>query len=167
MNRAKKVKYLLFTTFIFALVFSSFGARGDEDDDIRFEIDIKDAYYMDFDNSGAENDVVVDFIVELKLYDDFLDDDEDNLYKYYYYFVSITVDLEVELELPSGLTYTYTLQMQISERKTEAKLVYLNHATELGWYETSIKGAITLWGIDAYGCVYLIHLVEMMMISPA
>ena len=45
--------------------------------------------------------------------------------------------------------------MKIIEEKTDAMLVYFNHATESGWYKTSIRGTIIAWGITAYDrCIF-------------
>lgn len=142
MNYSKKVKYLFGTIFLFVLTVSSVGVMA-EDVDAELDIDIEEAYYMDFDNSGVENDVIVEFEVELEIDDDFSDS------------ATIILALEVELILPSGLTYVYKLKMKIIEEETDAMLVYFNHATESGWYITAIRGTIVAFGITAYDrCVF-------------
>ncbi len=140
MNNSKKLKYLFGTIFLFVLTVSSAGVMA-SDVDAELDIDIEKAYYMDFDNSGLENDVIVEFEVEFE--DDFSDS------------ATIILSLEVELTLPSGLTYVYKLKMKLIDEETDAMLVYFNHATESGWYTTSIRGTIVAWGITAYDrCVF-------------
>ncbi len=143
MNNNKKIKYLFGTVFLFALTISSVGVLAG-DVDAELDIHIVKAYYMDFDNSGLENDIVVEFEVELYFdNDDFPDT------------ATLILDLEVELTLPSGLAYVYKLKMKITKEETEAMLVYFNHATGSGWYKTSIRGSISAWGITAYDrCVF-------------
>ncbi len=144
MDRGKKQKYLLVTVFLLVLILSSLGVKG-EKDEVGFTIEIDTAYYMDFDSSGVENDVVVEFEVDLEINDD----------KYNLYIATITIDLEVELTLRSGLTYVYKLKMKVTDDEIEAMLVYFNHATENGWYTTSIKGTINALGITAFDtCVF-------------
>lgn len=142
MNYSKKLKYLFGTIFLFVLTVSSVGVMAC-DADAELDINIEKAYYMDFDNSGVENDVIVEFEVELEIDDDLSDS------------ATIILFLEVELTLPSGLTYVYKLKMKIIDEETDAMLVYFNHATESGWYITSIRGTIVSLGITAYDrCVF-------------
>ena len=153
MNRGKKVKFLLITVFILALTVSSLGVKAgdddDDDDDVYFAIAITDAYYMDFEDLGVENDVVVDFIVKLYLDDDIYED-----YKLSKY-TEFTINLDVELELPSSQKYKYNLLMKVTDGRTYAKLVFFNHATESGWYETSIQGYISVLKVKAYDwCIF-------------
>jgi len=143
MNNSKKIKCFIATSFLFVLTISSVGVIAKEVD-AELDIKITEAYYTDFDKSGVKNDIVVEFKVELDVDDELIPDT-----------ATIILSLEVELTLPSGLTYVYKLKMKIIEEETDAMLVYFNHATESGWYITSIRGTIVVLGITAYDrCVF-------------
>ena len=144
MNVGKKARFLLVAVVLTTIIVSSVVVA---DDEIRFFIKITDAYYCDFDMDGIEDDVVVEFIVGM------YSEDED--YPRYDMDKWFRINLEVELELPSGLSYKYELVMEAKNSFAKAKLVYFNHATESGWYYTSIHAEIIKWGLsDSDQCIF-------------
>lgn len=99
---------------------------GSEEDPMVYSLEVKiiDAWYEDADGDGKENDVIVmlEFDVE---------DEQDNKIKY-----------DIELELPSGLLYTYSVVIESPTSYFVTRNVFWNHATENGWYTTSVTAYI-------------------------
>ena len=115
---------------------------------------ILDAYYTnaDSENSTLENDIVIEFLQEIKIlpqitfdndyYSDTDRDDNNDNYRYFY-MLKLNLILDILLELPSGLNFSYTLFMpvfvSIGVNKIYATLFMFNHAIETGWYYISIE----------------------------
>ncbi|MGY5854175.1 MAG: hypothetical protein RTU92_11450 [Candidatus Thorarchaeota archaeon] len=120
----KQVKLFIFAVvFISILAFLPTNVSADDDDDKYYgylDINIVDAYYCDYDDDGYENDIVVNFKVDIK------SSEWDGVIKYYTW-----------LELPSGITYSYIFY-QKCEDKTTITMIWHNYATEGGWYTFSV-----------------------------
>lgn len=99
---------------------------GSETDPMIFslEVTVKDAWYEDLEGDGKENDVII--LLEFDIIDD-----RDNKIRY-----------NIELVLPSGVTFTYSVVLQSGTSNFVTKNVFWNHATESGWYTTSVTAYI-------------------------
>ncbi|MFW9852817.1 MAG: hypothetical protein ACFFDS_07740 [Candidatus Thorarchaeota archaeon] len=96
-------------------------------------ITIADAYYTDYgrSTSDAENDIVVDFNVEL----------EKELNINSHAKVPNQLKLRCYLFLPSGQKYIYGFNLVTKDSFLSLRLVFYNHATESGWYTVEIHGS--------------------------
>jgi hypothetical protein len=97
------------------------------------KIIITDAYYTDYGRSTTdiENDIIVDFIVELKK-----DLNINTNAK-----VPNQLKLKCYLFLPSGQKYIYGFSFVTRDNYLNLRLIFYNHATESGWYTVEIHGS--------------------------
>jgi hypothetical protein len=101
-------------------------------DNPRITITITDAYYTDCGRSvsNSENDIIVDFNVEL-IKDIAIDSNAK---------VPNQLKLKCHLYLPSGQKYIYGFNLVTKESFLSLRLIFYNHATEPGWYIIEILG---------------------------
>jgi hypothetical protein len=128
--RAKK--FLLITLILYASFFASgniLTASGTviaDQDESSVNITILNAYYADLDQGGIENDIFVEFTLNLTLQED------DGYFLFYF-----------TLVLPSGTEYYYRTSFSVSQSTNYYGVLYFyNYATEAGWYEIKSLGVL-------------------------
>lgn len=119
------------------------GATVIEDNDVVVIISIQNAYYYAAHEDGIENDIAVDFTLDIHR-----TTQRKNL---------VHFDLWVQLTLPSGLSYLYLFKVTSSAHVYAQPTAYFdNHATESGWYCVELTGVlakgncITCIGTESY-----------------
>ncbi len=115
---------VVFVSFIAFMPADTLAAYYDFRDRDALVVIIDEAYYADYDSDGNQDDVVTVFRIMIN---DIDGNNGQNL-----------VIVSCVLELTSGVEYHFAF-----EEKTkvgfEATLVWYNTATELGWYDFSVK----------------------------
>lgn len=105
------------------------GATTIENESVVITIAIQNAYYFDADGDGKENDVAVDFLLDIH---------RKNGKKNTVHF-----DLYAELILPSGISYLYLFKVTSSAHvQAQPTAYFYNHATEPGWYCIELTGVL-------------------------
>lgn len=99
---------------------------GNQEDPMVYSLEVKiiDAWYEDAGGDGKENDVIV--MLEFDVINE-----KNNKIRYV-----------INLELPSGLVYSYSVVIESGTSNFVTKNVFWNHATESGWYTTSVSAYI-------------------------
>ncbi|NHJ85942.1 MAG: hypothetical protein FK734_10805 [Asgard group archaeon] len=109
-----------------------------QNNEVAVIIGIDDAYYSAADSDGIQNDVIIDFSLEV-------------LSTKFTYKTTCNFYICICLTLPSGTfySYLYIVTSKLNIYVTPTAYLY-NHATEEGWYRVEIIGLIYYTNTPVY-----------------
>ncbi len=144
----RNLAYLLVVVGLILIVSNSTVAEA-EYYSINMDLEITDSYYTNIedDKNKPDDDIIIDFEVNLEFYQYFYEDDNNNFIGTYTLF---QVKFKVQLILPSGFVYEYSFLLYISVGNSEFRIYLYNHATESGWYIVKIWGVLRYTHISVY-----------------
>ena len=97
--------------------------------DLQYKLRISDAGYADLDSDGNQNDVYINFDINISLISNTVNMKLDNQYI-----------LDYTLKLPSGITYEYTFALKFIKSIADYSYQIINYnvVTETGMYKANL-----------------------------